>query len=91
MLSSVPAAPLRGTVRVPDTIAWPAFSIATALDLTPGAVDAIVQSGILRSIANGRLRTRLSELRDQMVDVLEEQLVARQITLRLAEYLEGTG
>ena len=78
-------------LSLPDTIGWLATNGSPTLDLSLGAVDAVMASGGLQVIESPRLRISLAGLRDRVTDVREEQVVARDVQLALDEYLDGTG
>jgi len=68
-------------VAVGDTTAlWGLFTNPT-LDLSFGATDAWIADGRLGALSSPMLRQRLASLRGKVGDVLEEQQVAREISV----------
>lgn len=68
-------------VSVPDTLAWLVSSWAPSLEMSFGAVDALIGSGRLAQVPDPALRLGLAGLRDRFDDVLEDQLVSRKLHL----------
>lgn len=89
LLSVLDAAPTSSTVLVQDTVAWLVTSWAPSLDVSFGAVDALISSGHLGALDNLELRIRLSGLRGRIDDAVEEEIFARQLMATL--YLPSVG
>ncbi|MDH3207958.1 MAG: hypothetical protein OEO79_15235 [Gemmatimonadota bacterium] len=66
------------SVEVTDSLAFLVSNWAPSLEVSLGAVDALVATGQLAEVGDPRLRLGLAGLRDRFADVIEDELVARQ-------------
>jgi len=82
LVAQLLARPDAATVDVPDTVAfWSLFSHPT-FDPSFGATDAWIASGRLQSLESTALRRRLASVRGKVEDVVEEQRIAREISVQ---------
>lgn len=79
------------SVLVPDTLVWWAAFNAPTLDASLGAIDALVGAGRLAGIEDPALRLGIAKIRGRIADVVEEQVVARQIAVEQVVPLLGEG
>jgi hypothetical protein len=79
LLSIMEAESDHETIVVPDTLAFLVSNWAPTLDLSFGALDALIQSGRLGDIGDAELKTGLSGLKERTVDAVEDELVARDV------------
>ena len=69
------------TVEISDTVAWLVTALGPTLDVSFGAIDALTSSGRLAHIENPELRSGLAGIKGVFDDVVEDELIARQIQL----------
>ena len=70
-----------GVVTVPDTVVFWAVSATPTLNVSAGAVDALIASGRFGAIRSAELRTALANLDARIASVTENQETARDYTL----------
>ena len=81
IIATLEAQPDSAIVEVPDnTFFWGFFSNPT-FDPSLGGTDAWIAAGRLAGIDSPELRQRLASVRGKVVDVREEQLVGRDISV----------
>jgi hypothetical protein len=68
-------------VTVPDTVAFWAVSATPTLNVSVGAVDALIASGRFGAIQTRDLRTALANIDAGVSSVTENQIIARDYTL----------
>ncbi|MQG24509.1 MAG: hypothetical protein FI672_00010 [SAR202 cluster bacterium] len=66
---------------VPDSMIWLSNTFSPTFDPSLGAIEALIVSGQLARIKNSELRLGLAGLKDKFKDALEEELVARELTI----------
>ena len=69
-------------VDIDDTTIWWAIFNNPTLDLSFGATDAWIADGRLGALGSPMLRQRLASVRGKVGDVVEEQQIAREISVR---------
>jgi hypothetical protein len=69
-------------VEIDDTTVWWAMFNNPTLDLSFGATDAWIADGRLGALGSPILRQRLASVRGKVGDVVEEQHIAREISVR---------
>lgn len=69
-------------VEIDDTTVWWGIFNNPTLDLSFGATDAWIADGRLGALGSPILRQRLASVRGKVGDVVEEQQIARQISVR---------
>ena len=69
----------RASIEIADTLAFLIGNWAPSLEVSFGAVDALIASGRLAEVQDPSLRLGLAGLRDRFADVVEDELVGRQI------------
>jgi hypothetical protein len=69
-------------VEIDDTTVWWGIFNNPTLDLSFGATDAWIADGRLGALGSPILRQRLASVRGKVGDVVEEQQVAREISVR---------
>lgn len=79
VLDAMYAEPGAQSVQLPDSLAWLVASWAPSLEVSHGAVDALIPSGQLARIRSPDLRLGLAALRDRFANVIEDEIIARQI------------
>jgi hypothetical protein len=82
-----------GVVTVPDTVVFWAVSATPTMNVSIGAVDALIASGRFGAIRHAELRTALANLDARVASVTENQVTARDYSLsvlspRLDEVLD---
>lgn len=80
-------------VAVTDTLLWWGVRSSPSLDVSIGAVTALIASGRIGAVQDPQLRLRLANLQGQIDDVTEDQAAARQHDLMilgplLSEYVD---
>ena len=70
-----------GPLVVPDTLAWMATGWNSTLDPSLGAISALISTGSLSRVDDTELRLGLAGIHDVFSDVIEEELLARQVTM----------
>ena len=83
LLGAMDARPTDETLTVPDTIAWLSQRTPT-VDVSFGAIDALISSGRLPEVRDPELRRTLAGLSDRVLDAGEE-LLEGQSTYQLLE------
>jgi hypothetical protein len=83
MVSSLEAAPAGRPVAVPDTLAWFVAFWSPSLDLSFGALDALVASGRLAQIEDADLRLGLAGLKGKVLDAVADELLAQEVFERI--------
>ncbi len=78
------------TVRVPDTLAWLATGWNVSINPSIGAVNALIASGRLARVEQADLRIGLAGLEEALEDVIEEEVLARQIAMEQIAPLLGS-
>ena len=73
------AAEDRDSIEVVDSLVFLISNWAPSLEVSLGAVDALIASGRLAEIEDPELRLGLAGLRDRFADVVEDELVGRSI------------
>ena len=68
-------------VTVPDTVAFWAVGATPTLNVSVGAIDALIASGRFGAIQSGDLRTALANIDADISSVTENQIIAREYTL----------
>lgn len=69
-------------VEIDDTTVWWGIFNNPTLDLSFGATDAWIADGRLGALGSSTLRQRLASVRGKVGDVVEEQQIAREISVR---------
>ena len=69
-------------VEIDDTTVWWGIFNNPTLDLSFGATDAWIADGRLGALSSPILRQRLASVRGKVGDVVEEQQIAREISVR---------
>jgi hypothetical protein len=69
-------------VEIDDTTVWWGIFNNPTLDLSFGATDAWIADGRLGALGSPILRQRLASVRGKVADVVEEQQIAREISVR---------
>lgn len=69
-------------IDIDDTTVWWAIFNNPTLDLSFGATDAWIADGRLGALSSPKLRQRLASVRGKLGDVVEEQHIAREISVR---------
>ncbi|MGD2122485.1 MAG: hypothetical protein PVJ76_12105 [Gemmatimonadota bacterium] len=81
ILALLTGAPTPGSVPVPDTLMFCVTYWSPTLDLSFGALDALISSGRLAQIRNPDLRLTLAGLRDRVADAVGDELLAQNILM----------
>ena len=81
LIDELLAQPDSAMVEVDDTTIWWAIFNNPTLDLSFGATDAWIADGRLGALSSPMLRQRLASVRGKVGDVVEEQQVAREISV----------
>lgn len=76
------AQPDSALVEIDDTTVWWGLFNNPTLDLSFGATDAWIADGRLGALGSPILRQRLASIRGKVGDVVEEQQIAREISVR---------
>lgn len=79
VLDRMQANEARASIAIADTLAFLISGWAPSLEVSLGAVDALIASGRLAEVGDARLRLGLAGLRDRFADVVEDELVGRRI------------
>ncbi|UCC24982.1 MAG: hypothetical protein JSU98_14805 [Gemmatimonadales bacterium] len=80
LVSMLRASPSSDRIPVPDTIAWLGALYSPTMELSLGAVDALITSGRLSRIDDSELRLGLAGLEEMFEDVAQEGIEAQRIT-----------
>jgi hypothetical protein len=81
LLQAMSAEASSSSVSIADSIPWLSITWAPSLEVSHGAVDALIASGQLPWVKDPRLRMGLASLRDMFGDAIEDELIARDIQL----------
>jgi hypothetical protein len=87
LMSELDAHPTASAIAVPDTLLVLTLSYNPSFDPSMGGLEALIGSGRLALIRNAELRLGLASLRDLMDDAREEELEARDISIRRVDPL----
>ena len=82
LIAKLLAQPDSAMVEIDDTTVWWGIFNNPTLDLSFGATDAWIADGRLGALGSPILRQRLASVRGKVGDVVEEQQVAREISVR---------
>lgn len=82
LIAKLLAQPDSDMVEIDDTTVWWAIFNNPTLDLSFGATDAWIADGRLGALRSPMLRQRLASVRGKVGDVVEEQQIAREISVR---------
>ncbi len=82
LISKLLTQPDSTMVEIEDTTVWWAIFNNPTLDLSFGATDAWIADGRLGALSSPNLRQRLASVRGKVGDVVEEQQIAREISVR---------
>jgi hypothetical protein len=82
LIAKLLAQPDATMVEIDDTTVWWGIFNNPTLDLSFGATDAWIADGRLAALGSSALRQRLASVRGKVGDVVEEQQIAREISVR---------
>ena len=82
LIAKLLAQPDSPLVEIDDTAVWWGIFNNPTLDLSFGATDAWIADGRLGALGSPILRQRLASVRGKVGDVVEEQQIAREISVR---------
>jgi hypothetical protein len=77
------------TLLVPDTLAWMTTGWNSTLDPSLGAISSLISTGSLSRVDDAELRLGLAGIHDVFSDVIEGEMLARQIAMEQLAPLLG--
>jgi hypothetical protein len=93
--SSLETAPPGRLVAIADTLIWFVAFWSPTLDLSFGALDALIASGRLAQIEDAELRLGLAGLKNKVRDAVDDELLAQEVFEdlynALAEHIDFAG